>query len=279
MNEKVFLIDCDEVLRQTLVKMLEVYNRHFPDKKKMEDVISFKTEISFPEIEKLTGQTPSHWFFQEHGEEMFLETDPFPHVKEDIETLKKYGKVVILTYQKTYANKKHTLEWLENVGIEPDGICFMKDKTLVKGDYLVDDNDWNFQHNDVKYGILINAPYNVNKTVDEVQRTSLCSKIERFENLHEFVLAYDNAEKKLAEIKYKYCKKDLVYELSKPIPYIDSSVYHTQRAFGKEGQKVKITNTYIEGTEPMVVISCCSDGWGGVSVTANNFENYIKNES
>lgn len=279
MKEKVFLIDCDEVLRQTLAKMIEVYNKHFPDKKKVEDVIDFKTEISFPEIEKLTGQTASHWFFQEHGEEMFLETNPFPHVKEDIETLKQYGKVVILTYQKTYANKKHTLEWLENVGIEPDGICFMKDKTLVMGDYLVDDNDWNFQNNDVKYGILIDAPYNVNKTVDEVQRTSHCCKIERFENLHEFVLAYDSAEKKLAKIREKYGKKGAVYELKDAIPYIEDNIYHKQRYFCKEGEKIKIVNTFIEGTEPMVLISCCSDGWGGVSVNANDFENYIKNES
>lgn len=277
MNEKVFLIDCDEVLRQTLVKMLEVYNRHFPDKKKMEDVISFKTEISFPEIEKLTGQTPSHWFFQEHGEEMFLETDPFPHVKEDIETLKQYGKVVVLTYQKTYANKKHTLEWLEKIGIEPDGICFMKDKTLVSGDYLVDDNDWNFRGNEVKYGILIDAPYNKDKSVDDVLRTSHCEKVERFASLHDFVVAYDSAEKAIAQVMKDYDKNGKTYILKKSIPYIETDFYNTPRQFSHEGEEVRICNAYIKGTEPLLVVGC-KNSWGSVSVTIDDFKNSIRND-
>lgn len=275
-QEKVFLIDCDEVLRQTLSKMIEVYNKHFPDKKKVEDVKSFKTEISFPEIEKITGQTASHWFFQEHGEEMFLDTEPFPHVKEDIETLKKYGKVIILTYQKTYANKRHTLEWLEKVGIEPDGICFMKDKTLVKGDYLIDDNDWNFKGNHAKYGILIDAPYNKDKSVKEVLLSSNCSKIERFENLHEFTMAYDEAEKAIALGRENFPHKK-TFKLIQAIPYIDSTVYHNQRVFGYVGASVSVVNWYIDGTTPIAVVQI-NGGWGSCGVKIEDLKNCIEYE-
>lgn len=277
MKEKVFLIDCDEVLRQTLCKMIEVYNKHFPDsQKKIEDVIDFKTEISFPEIERLTGQTPSYWFFQEHGKEMFLDTQPFPYVKEDVDTLKKYGKVIILTYQKTYANKKHTLEWLEKFGIEPDGICFMKDKTLVNGDYLIDDNDWNFKGNSVKYGILIDAPYNKDKELESILRSSSCEQILRLKSLHDFVTAYDEAEKVIELGKNKF-PSNKSFKLKQPIPYIDSSTYNNQRVFGFVGMSVNITNWYIDCVTPMVVVSV-NGSWGSCSVKLEDFEKCIEYE-
>lgn len=183
-----FLIDVDEVLRQTLSKMIEVYNKEFPDtQKKFDEITDYKTEVCFPEIEEVTGKTASHWFFQDNSEELFLNSEPFPYIKEDIETLKKYGKVIILTYQKTYLNKYHTMLWLEKNGIEPDGICFLKDKTLIEGDYFIDDNDWNFINNSSKHGIIITAPYNKDKTCEIIKETSKCRTIERFDSLHDFV--------------------------------------------------------------------------------------------
>lgn len=186
-RDLVFAIDCDEVLRQLLDKMIALYNDNFENSKKREDITDFKVEKSFPEIESQTGVTASQWFFQDHSTELFLNTEPFPYIKEDIETLRNYGKVVILTYQKSYDNKMQTLQWLEKNGIECDGICFLKDKTLLHADYLIDDNDWNFIGSNVKHGILIDAPYNKDKDIKEILKASNCQTLTRAHNLHDFV--------------------------------------------------------------------------------------------
>ena len=195
-NDYVFAIDCDEVLRQTLDKMLDLYNEHFEGKKTRDDVIDFKAEMSFPEIEAQTGMTASQWFFQEHSTDLFLNTEAFPHIKEDIDTLRKYGKVIVLTYQKSYQNKIETLLWLEKNNIECDGVCFLKDKTLLQADYLIDDNDWNFIGTNVKHGILIDAPYNTNTNVAELIRKGNAETITRAANLHEFVTEFESLMKK-----------------------------------------------------------------------------------
>ena len=67
MNKKyTFAIDIDGVLRHTLVKMVEIYNKTFNDTKTCDDVFDFMCEKSFPRIEKETGINPSEWFFQYH---------------------------------------------------------------------------------------------------------------------------------------------------------------------------------------------------------------------
>ena len=75
---------------------------------------------------------------------------------------------------------------LEKNGIEYDGIVFIKDKTKLICDYLIDDNDWNFIGSNAKHGILIDAPYNENKKTEEILYTSNCESLVRYKNLHEF---------------------------------------------------------------------------------------------
>ena len=273
MYNKIFAIDCDEVLRRTLDKMVELYNEHFHANKTVDEVKNFKTEVSFPEIEATTGMTASQWFFQEHSTELFLNTEPYPHIKEDIETLRKYGKVVILTYQKSYQNKVETLLWLEKNGIEADGVCFLKDKTLLQADYLVDDNDWNFLDSKVKHGILVTAPYNEDKDETDLLFKSHMSTITRVSSLHQFVQMYEKAVNDLEEAKKKYggysAKK---FQLIEPVPFND---HGTIRNFAKADDKVYITNYYIVGLQPFVNIQLC-DAWPGVGITVDNLNKYVK---
>lgn len=180
-------IDVDGVLRNNLQTMVDIYNKEFNDNKKVEDIKDFRTEISFPKIESETGKTASYWLFQEHSKEMFLDAKPFDCVVDDIKRLREIADVVIITYQKTFINKKHTLEWLEENGVEYDGLMFIKDKTKLMCDYLVDDNDWNFLGSNAVHGILIDAPYNEGKSVQELKDKSNCESIVRYRSLHEFV--------------------------------------------------------------------------------------------
>jgi len=180
-------IDVDGVLRDNLQIMVDLYNEYFNESKEVSDIKDFRTEITFPKIESETGMSSSHWFFQLHSDEIFLDAKPFYNVKEDIKRLSKIANIIIITYQKSVNNKKQTLDWLEKNGIEYDGIVFIKDKTKLICDYLIDDNDWNFLGSNAKHGILINAPYNKDKKVEDILYSSNCESIVRYNNLHEFV--------------------------------------------------------------------------------------------
>ena len=179
-------IDVDGVLRDNLQFMVDLYNENFKKNKEVSDIKDFRTEITFPDIEPVTGKTASEWFFQDHSKEIFLNAKPFYNVAEDIKNLRGLANVVIITYQKSLVNRMHTLCWLEINGIEYDGLIFMKDKTKFICDYLIDDNDWNFLGSNAKHGILIDAPYNEGKSVDDICKSSNCESIVRYKNLHEF---------------------------------------------------------------------------------------------
>lgn len=159
-QELIFAVDIDGVLRDNLSKMIEIYNRYFDDNKTREDVVDFKCEKIFPRIEKETGIKASDWFFQLHSEEVFEESLPCIGALDAFKGLQKYGKVIIVSYQKTTKNKIQALKWLEKNGFPTTDVCFLKDKTLLHTDYLIDDNDWNFKNTNVKHAVLIDAPYN-----------------------------------------------------------------------------------------------------------------------
>lgn len=186
MNKCTFAIDVDEVLRSLLKNMVTLYNENFGENLDVNDVKDFVVENSFPKIYETTGISPSKWFFQDHGEELFVKGEAFPNIKRDLDVLRQYGDVIIVTYQKTYKNKIDTLKWLEEHGLAPDGICFLKDKTLLHTDFLIDDNPYNFVGSNAVYGGLITAPYNVDENIPDLLANSNCREILRFSNLHEF---------------------------------------------------------------------------------------------
>jgi 5'(3')-deoxyribonucleotidase len=194
MSRCTFAIDVDEVLRSLLKNMVALYNENFGENLDVNDVKDFVVENSFPKIYETTGISPSKWFFQDHGEELFARGEAFPNVKNDLDTLRQYGDVIIVTYQKTYQNKIDTLKWLEEHGLAPDGICFLKDKTLLHTTYLIDDNDWNFVGSNADIGVLVTAPYNVDKDLSDILETSNCKMMIRCDSLHDFVQQFVKEE-------------------------------------------------------------------------------------
>jgi 5'(3')-deoxyribonucleotidase len=181
-----FGIDCDEVLRSLLNGMVSLYNEKFGENMTRDEVRDFNVEVSFLKIKEMTGKTSAEWFFQEHGQELFLKSPALPGINQAIQKLRKYGQVIIITYQKTYQNKLDTLNWLINNKVEVDGLCFLKNKTLLHVDYLLDDNWWNFLGSNADTGVLITAPYNEDIAVDELIEKSNCKKMYRFSSLEEF---------------------------------------------------------------------------------------------
>ena len=188
----VFGIDIDEVLRSTLSKMVEVYNREFHDNKQMKDIHSFVVEESFPRITQETGIKAGDWFFQLHSKEIFEDAEMLFGVLEAIEILKKFGEIIIVSYQKTPLNKKQAIDWLDKHGITYDGLCFLKNKSIVHVDYFIDDNDWNFKKSTARIGILIKAPYNKGVNVEELKQQSYCDDIQRFDSLYDFAKYFEH---------------------------------------------------------------------------------------
>lgn len=187
-------IDVDGVLRNNLGIMVDTYNGLFNLNKKTSDIKDFLTELSFPLIKEKLGIEASYYFFNIMAKEVFLDAPAYPHIKEDIEALQEVADVVIITYQKGYLNKKYTLEWLEKNGIEPNGVCFLKDKTVVHCDALIDDNDWNFLGTHVGTSVLVNQPYNESVNLGELINKTNSKQLIRVDSLRDFTEKYLNGE-------------------------------------------------------------------------------------
>lgn len=191
MKQYTFALDCDEVLRRLLDGMIKLYNRKFDANITRKDIKDFEVEKSFPLIEKTLDVRASEWFFQTNGSLLFRHAPAFATAAADIQTLKKYGKVIIVTHQKSFKNRMDTLFWLEKHGIVSDGVCFLKDKSLIRADFFVDDNDWNFSGCNCENGVLITAPYNKDKSLADIEKTSNCKTLMRFGSLHQFVTWFE----------------------------------------------------------------------------------------
>ena len=189
-----FAIDCDEVLRALLDNMLSLYNDQFGDNMTKEDIKDFDVEVTFPRISQETGTTAANWFFQKNGYRLFALSPALPKIKEAIDKLREYGQVIIVTYQKSYKNKMDTLNWLMEHGLEVDGICFIKNKTLIHTDWMIDDNPFNFWGCNAKHGVLIDAPYNINEDVDELKETGNAETMMRFSTLLDFAEYFESEQ-------------------------------------------------------------------------------------
>ena len=160
MKEFVFAVDIDGVLRDLVKSCVDIYNENFNSNRTVESVTKYSMADSFPDVPE-----PQKWFFQDHSKEVFLDSEVIHKAKESIDMLRELGNVIIITFQESYKNKLHTLEWLEKNKFNYDGLCFMKNKELLDADFLIDDNQEfliNFLNkNESKCGILIDAPYNL----------------------------------------------------------------------------------------------------------------------
>ena len=190
----VIAVDVDQVLRDNLWIMVDLYNKEFGTDMKVEDIKDFMVDVSFPLFKDKLGIKGSEYFFKTHAKEIFLDAPSFPFVAGNLNRLKEVADVVIITYQKDYTNKKYTLEWLEKNYIEPNGICFLKDKTLVHCNALVDDNDWNFLGTHCTTSVLVTQPYNKDVNLDDLLAKTNSKQIVRVYNFNDFVDKYLNGD-------------------------------------------------------------------------------------
>ena len=180
-------VDCDEVLRCTVSRMLELYNKEFNASMKKEDVKNFDVDIMFPDIFEKTGIPASKWFFDIHSRDIFFDNIPFPGTSWAFETLQRYGDVTVLSYQDTYENKRDTLEFLHREGLDTANVCFLNDKSRLDCDIMIDDNPKYFKNCKAKVCVLITAPYNKDVNLNDILESCDCEKVLRFESFFDFV--------------------------------------------------------------------------------------------
>lgn len=198
MNRKLKIaVDCDEVLRRTVDRMLSLYNNNFNTKLTRDDIKDFDVAISFPEIKKQTGMPASKWLFEIHSRDVFYNNKSFPGSDWAIEELKKYGDVMILSSQKTYENKRDTLDFLHREGIDTRNVCFLNDKSIVDCDIMIDDNPDYFKNCKAKVCVLITAPYNKEVDLKSISDSCNCEKVLRFDSLFSFAKYFRQVNGKL----------------------------------------------------------------------------------
>lgn len=160
----VIKIDVDGVIRNINEKMCEIYNQLFNEKITVEDIFDYNVEKVFNRIKEKIGMTAVDYFFSWEAKEVFLHSEPYAGVREAIQKLRDAGhKVVIVTWQFNLQNKYYTLMFFEKNKIPYDDICFTRDKWMIQGDWLIDDNpEFITDERDKSRKIMINMPYNKN---------------------------------------------------------------------------------------------------------------------
>lgn len=160
---KIVKIDVDGVIRDIISAMCKIYNEKFDGNLCAEDINDYDVNTNFHSIIEKTGRKPTEYFFIDHADKIFeTVSKPFVGVKEAIDKLRKNGhKVVIVTWQFSLKNIKHTLDFLDVYDIKYDDICFTRDKWMIKGDYLIDDNpEFITDKRDKSKKIIVDTPYN-----------------------------------------------------------------------------------------------------------------------
>jgi hypothetical protein len=135
-------LDVDGVIRDTFSVMCNLYNMKFGTYMVPEDIFAYDVNVSFPLVQEQLGVSAAEWFFQIHSEDCFLNAPAFDGVADAIRKLRQQGdKIVICTYQPTYAGRINTIMFLENNGIEFDELHLTEQKWAVLGDVMNRQND------------------------------------------------------------------------------------------------------------------------------------------
>lgn len=165
-------IDVDGVIRDIFTPMLKMYNYIFNEHLSVDDITDYDVGKVFTKVKEHYGMSAAEWFFDTNGRKIFLYGKPYQGVAEAIDLLREHGhKVVIVTWQPLLENKLNTLKFLDKYGIHYDDICFTKDKWIINGDYIIDDNpEFLTEEREKAEKIVIDYPYNKSQPISCVFR-------------------------------------------------------------------------------------------------------------
>ncbi|UOF92498.1 5'-3'-deoxyribonucleotidase [Fodinisporobacter ferrooxydans] len=157
MNKRI-AIDMDQVIADTLVSLLDYYNKQYDDCLTEKDLYGKKLR----EVAKCGIQVQELYKIPK----FFKELKVMEHSQEVIRELSKHYEIFITTAaMEVPTSFTEKYEWLnEHFPFIPDShIVFCGDKSIIHADYLIDDSPRHFTRFKGQ-GILYTAPHNLHVT-------------------------------------------------------------------------------------------------------------------
>lgn len=157
--KKTILLDVDEVLRDTISTVLDIYNRDFKPEKpvKVEDVNYWDLSRTLTKV-----KDPYQYFFVDRAEEVFLHSKPFEdNLEEILRSINNRYNIHIVSNQPK-GKEEYTLQWLNDYKASYDDITFTPYKGKVNGDIALDDSVKNLDDyaNNGKLPMVMDRPWN-----------------------------------------------------------------------------------------------------------------------
>lgn len=154
-ENKIYIIDLDDTLSNFLESWISLYNFMYDDNKKITDIKDWNVTqyLNKCEPEELYGLLKTPNFFRNVGAKNFA--------RKAIQQLKDNGNTVKIVTAYPFPNSVvDKVHWLnEFMGIGLEDIIFTLDKTVIKGDYIIDDYIKNIKDFDGTR-ILFSSPHN-----------------------------------------------------------------------------------------------------------------------
>lgn len=153
-------VDVDCVLADLTTEWLKRYTSRYNDPLRAEDVTSFKISQF--------AKYPTELMQILYEEDLYENVEPEPGAIEGIHKLAKafgYARIVCVTScERNQFDQK--LDWLVKRGVINSKSDYVgaKDKTMVRGDMMIDDYEQNFSYYD-KVRVLFGQPWNASKEV------------------------------------------------------------------------------------------------------------------
>ena len=128
-------LDVDGVLKDMVTPSIQIYKEYYDsrDNTVYDDIKVYNMSIAMP------GITDFYKFFMEHGKYIFGEAKPYDGAVDFVKELKKQGHTIAITTNQIRGLEKYTIKWLQQYHIPYDSLHYSKDKSLIKGDLLIDD--------------------------------------------------------------------------------------------------------------------------------------------
>ncbi len=139
MNRLKIGIDIDEVIRDFVGKLIEVYKREHPN----HWIKPIKTWDLKPYFE--LGKDVSDFYLNKHAKEIYTTAPLNKGADEFLRRLRKDYSVCLVTSQPNEQIEKYTIEWLNKNKVPYDELIFSKDKGTFIGNYLLDDGIHNLE--------------------------------------------------------------------------------------------------------------------------------------
>ena len=153
-------VDMDDVLADTYGKHIALYNKHFNQNLKREDIVSGEVYENVPEAHRKS--------IKQHAWEpgFFYELDPLPHSIEVMEELYHKHEVYIATAATQFPNSlKEKSDWLAKYFpfIDWQHQIMCGHKFILNGDLLIDDRTYNLEKFEGDT-LLFSNPHNITET-------------------------------------------------------------------------------------------------------------------